>query len=162
MTTSVAWPLPSVPAGDMLGGVSTKTHSTPSAAAFSMISFPPPREPSRKSGSEVPRSLCHSDVDPCGSQSISMQRRDGRLACAARWVVRVLLPAPPLREAKTMTFIARDPDSRDLPESSMALDSPLRGIEKTRLSHVSDDHPRAARLRRGDRKAARRLVFRAI
>ena len=44
-------------------------------------------------------------IDPCGSQSISMQRRDGRLAWAARCAVSVLLPEPPLREAKTMTFM---------------------------------------------------------
>src|SRR6476620_11352278 len=91
-----------------------------------MISFTPPREPSRNCGSLVPRNLCQSEVEPCGSQSISMQRREGRLAWAARCVVRVLLPDPPLREAKTMTFM-RDPDSRDLRESSMALDSVLRG-----------------------------------
>jgi hypothetical protein len=109
MTTSVASLIASVTAGDMFGGVSTKTHSMPSEAAFSMISFTPPRDPSRNCGSEVPRSLCQSDVDPCGSQSISMQRRDGRLACAARWVVSVLLPDPPLREAKTMTFMRATP-----------------------------------------------------
>jgi len=96
----------------MFGGVSTKAHSMPSAVARSRISFTPPREPSPNCGSAVPRNLCQSDVDPCGSQSISMQRRDGRLACAARWVVSVLLPDPPLRDAKTMTFMARDPDSR--------------------------------------------------
>ncbi len=44
-------------------------------------------------------------MEPCGSQSISMQRRDGRWACAAKWAVSVLLPEPPLREAKTMTFM---------------------------------------------------------
>jgi MFS family permease len=80
MTTSVAHEIASVTAGDMFGGVSTNAHSMPSAVARSTISFTPPREPSRNCGSAVPRSLCHSEVDPCGSQSISMQRRDGRLA----------------------------------------------------------------------------------
>ena len=93
-----------VVAPDMFGGVSTKAHSTPSARAWATVSLMP-RMPLRSCGSAVPRSLCQSEIEPCGSASISMQRRDGRFACAARWAVSVLLPEPPLREAKTMTFM---------------------------------------------------------
>src|SRR5258708_16474267 len=56
-------------------------------------------------GSLVPGSLCHSVNDPCGSASINRQGFVALLTCAARWAARVLLPEPPLRDAKTMTFI---------------------------------------------------------
>src|SRR3954464_5227145 len=129
MTTKVASLIASVTAPDMFGGVSTNAHSTPSARACATVSLMP-RIPLRSCGSAVPRSLCQSEIDPCGSASISMQRRDGRFACAARCAVSVLLPEPPLREAKTMTFMRAGPDSVDLAESSMTLDSALRGINE--------------------------------
>ena len=84
MTTRVATLIASVTAPDMFGAVSTNAHSTPSAFACSTISWMPPRTALRSCGSAVPRSLCQSEIDPCGSQSISMQRRDGRLAWAAK------------------------------------------------------------------------------
>src|SRR5258708_6066894 len=59
----------------------------------------------RSGGSPPPRSLCHKVNEPCGSQSISRTGRDGRCAWAARCAVSVLLPEPPLRDAKTMTFM---------------------------------------------------------
>src|SRR6202140_2605931 len=59
----------------------------------------------RSGGSPPPRSLCHKVNEPCGSQSISRTGRDGRCAWAARCAVSVLLPEPPLRDAKTTTFM---------------------------------------------------------
>src|ERR1700688_3226900 len=59
----------------------------------------------RSGGSPPPRSLCHKVNEPCGSQSISRTGREGRCAWAARCAVSVLLPEPPLRDAKTMTFM---------------------------------------------------------
>src|ERR1700726_2904378 len=59
----------------------------------------------RSGGSPPPRSLCHKVNEPCGSQSISRTGREGRWAWAARCAVSVLLPEPPLRDAKTMTFM---------------------------------------------------------
>src|ERR1700722_7854438 len=64
-----------------------------------------PSMAARSGGSPPPRSLCHKVSEPCGSQSISRTGRDGRCAWAARWAVNVLFPEPPLRDAKTMTFM---------------------------------------------------------
>src|ERR1700731_2974164 len=61
-------------------------------------------------GSLVPRSLCQSVSDPCGSASTSRHGFVDLWTCAARWAARVLFPAPPLRDAKTMTFILSPPD----------------------------------------------------
>ena len=55
------------------------------------------------------RRLYQSVSDPCGSASIKRQARDGLCTCAARCAASVLLPEPPLREAKTMTFISSSP-----------------------------------------------------
>jgi hypothetical protein len=81
-----------------------KTHSMPSRLAAAMIS-PTERMAVRIGGSLVPRSLCHSVSEPCGSPSISRHGRVDLWTCAARCAARVLLPEPPLRDAKTMTFI---------------------------------------------------------
>src|SRR3954470_12454987 len=61
-------------------------------------------------GSLVPRSLCHSVSEPCGSASTS---RIGLVAliCAARCAARVLLPQPTFRDEKTITSIPLPPDS---------------------------------------------------
>ena len=61
-------------------------------------------------GSLVPRSLCQSVSDPCGSASTSRHGFVVLWTCAARWAARVLFPEPPLRDAKTMTFIFWPPD----------------------------------------------------
>src|ERR1700731_998000 len=64
-----------------------------------------PSTAARSGGSPPPRSLCHKVNEPSGSQSINRTGRDGRCAWAARCAVSVLLPEPPLRDAKTMTFM---------------------------------------------------------
>src|SRR5580704_9454744 len=81
-----------------------------------------PSMAARSGGSPPPRNLCHKVSEPCGSQSISRTGRDGRCAWAARWAVSVLLPEPPLRDAKTMTFM-RAPlsDSPDQGTTAAAL-----------------------------------------
>src|SRR5712692_1508173 len=56
------------------------------------------------------RSECQSVSEPCGSASSTRQRRPAAWAQAARCAVSVLLPAPPLREASVMTFMAPLPD----------------------------------------------------
>src|SRR5579862_9361663 len=106
MTTRVAVRMASVTLADRFGAVSMKTHSTPSCLAclttsamlrcadlIGRSSAPPPAS----------RNLCQSASEPCGSVSMSRHGRDGLCACAARWAVNVLLPEPPLRDAKTMT-----------------------------------------------------------
>src|SRR5580704_537009 len=106
MTTRVAARMASVTLAERFGAVSMKTHSTPSCLAclttsamlrcadlIGRSSAPPPAS----------RNLCQSASEPWGSVSMSRLGRDGLCACAARWAVNVLLPEPPLRDAKTMT-----------------------------------------------------------
>src|SRR5579863_1778678 len=57
-------------------------------------------------GSLVPRNLCHNVSDPCGSASTNRHGLVVLWTCAARWAARVLFPEPPLRDAKTITFIS--------------------------------------------------------
>src|SRR4249919_2449643 len=57
----------------------------------------------------VPRNLCQSVNDPCGSASTSRHGFVTLWTCAARWAARVLFPEPPLRDAKTITFIPSPP-----------------------------------------------------
>src|SRR3954447_5587086 len=68
-----------------------------------------PRRPFLSAGSLAPRSRCHSVSEHCGSASTSRHGREGWLASAARWAVNVLLPDPPLREAKTIVFTGAAP-----------------------------------------------------
>ncbi len=108
-TSSVAARIASVTLADIFGAVSTKTHSMPSRFAARTIS-PMPRSAtlsgkSSDCGSRALRSLCQSVSDPCGSASIRRHARDGLWACAAICAASVLLPEPPLREAKTTTFM---------------------------------------------------------
>ena len=108
-TTNVAARIASVTLADMFGAVSTKAHSMPSRFAARTIS-PMPRSAtlsgkSSDCGSRALRSLCQSVSDPCGSASIKRHARDGLWACAAICAASVLLPEPPLREAKTTTFM---------------------------------------------------------
>src|ERR1700694_5126828 len=94
---------------EMFGGVSMHTHSLPSRLAALMI---PLTELTAVliGGSLVPRILCQRVSEPCGSASISRQGFVDLWTCAARWAARVLFLVPPLRDAKTMTFIPRPPD----------------------------------------------------
>src|ERR1700756_4929337 len=103
MMTIVAFLIDSSTTAERFGGVSISTHSMPSRLAAARI---PPTELTAVliGGSFVPRSLCHSVKDPCGSASMSKHGLVD-LICAARWAARVLLPEPPLRDAKTITFI---------------------------------------------------------
>src|SRR5208282_6461367 len=103
-TTMVAARIASVTQADMFGGVSINTHSMPSFLAALTISGMP-RCVVRSGRPSALRSLCQSVSEPCGSESISRQGRDGLWTCAARCAASVLLPEPPLREAKTMTFM---------------------------------------------------------
>src|SRR5215470_57372 len=108
MITMVALLIASSTTADRLGGVSISTHSTPSRLAEARM---PLTELTADliGGSLVPRSLCQSVNEPCGSAST--KRHDlVVLICAARWAARVLFPEPPLRDAKTITFIPSPPD----------------------------------------------------
>src|SRR5258705_2879848 len=109
MIAIVAFLMASSTTADMFGGVSMKTHSMPSRLAAATI---PATELTAVliGGSLVPRSLCHSVSEPCGSASISRQGFVGLWTCAARWAARGLFPVPPLRDAETMTFIPLPPD----------------------------------------------------
>src|SRR3954465_6269656 len=79
MTTSVAARMASVTTGDLVGGVSTRTHSEPSRfAALTMSAMP--RLAVLSIGSPVPRIACQSVSDPCGSESMSRQDREDLLA----------------------------------------------------------------------------------
>src|SRR5216683_8076728 len=90
-----------------------------------------PSGAARSGGSLPPLSLCHKVNEPCGSESINRTGRDGRCAWAARWAVNVLLPEPPLRDAKTMTFM-RAPLS-DSPDQGTTAGAPaLRLVVTTR------------------------------
>src|SRR5262249_54844841 len=81
-------------------------HSCSRLAALTIS--PTPRVPFLSAGSPAPRSLCQSVSEPCGSASIN--RQGARLlASAPTWAVSMLFPLPPLREAKTMTFISCQP-----------------------------------------------------
>src|SRR5712671_2588232 len=104
MITMVAFLMESSTTADRLGGVSMKTHSMPSRLAAAII---PLTELTAVliGGSLVPRSLCHRVNDPCGSASIIKHGFVDLWTCAVIWAARVLFPEPPLRDAKTMTFI---------------------------------------------------------
>src|ERR1700751_2233504 len=107
MMTMVAFLMASSTTADRFGGASISTHSIPSRRAAARI---PLTELTAVliGGSLVPRNLCQSVNDPCGSASTS---RHGFVAliCAARWAARVLFPEPPFRDAKTITFIPLAP-----------------------------------------------------
>src|ERR1700761_3002774 len=104
MITIVAFLIASSTTADVFGGVSTNTHSIPSRFAAEMM---PVTELTADliGGSLVPRNLCQSVREPCGSASIIKQGLVDLCTCAAMWAARVLFPEPPLREAKTITFI---------------------------------------------------------
>src|SRR5215510_2369876 len=104
MITIVAFLIASSTTAERFGGVSMKTHSMPSRLAAAMIS-PTARIAVRIGGSLVPRNLCHSVSEPCGSPSTNRHGLVDLWTCAARCAARVLLPEPHLREAKTMMFI---------------------------------------------------------
>src|SRR3989440_9613623 len=69
-----------------------------------------PRSPLSSGSPRSPRSECQSASEPCGSASMTRHLRPSRWAAAARCAVSVVLPAPPLREASVMTFMAGLPD----------------------------------------------------
>src|ERR1700733_15127294 len=100
----VAFLMASSTTADVFGGVSMNTHSRPSRLAAATI---PLTELTAVliAGSLVPRNLCHNVSDPCGSASTNRHGLVILWTCAARWAARVLFPEPPLRDAKTMTFI---------------------------------------------------------
>src|SRR5215472_17405416 len=114
MITMVALLIASSTTADRFGGVSISTHSMPSRLAAARM---PLTELTADliGGSLVPRSLCQSVSDPCGSASTSRQALVD-LICAARCAARGLLPEPPFRDAKTITFISLgqqiDPNTR--------------------------------------------------
>src|SRR3954453_11878975 len=54
--------------------------------------------------SAIKRAACQRLNEPCTSASINMTREDAA-TWAARWAVKVLLPVPPLHEAKGIMFI---------------------------------------------------------
>src|SRR5215468_11003116 len=68
-----------------------------------------PRAALTSAGSPPVRIECHRLSEPCGSASMMRQRLPSDWPCAARCAVSVLLPAPPLREATVMTFMASSP-----------------------------------------------------
>src|ERR1700744_3417326 len=104
MITIVALLIASSTTADVFGGVSINTHSMPSRFAAATM---PLTELTADliGGSLVPRHLCQSVSEPCGSASIIKQGLVDLCTCAAIWAARVLFPEPPFREAKTMTFI---------------------------------------------------------
>src|ERR1700733_1459320 len=104
ITTMVALRMASSTTDDTFGGVSMNTHSIPSRLAAAMI---PLTELTAVliAGSLVPRSLGHKVNDPCGTATTSRHGLVILWTCAARWAARLLFPEPPLRDAKTMTFI---------------------------------------------------------
>jgi hypothetical protein len=56
-------------------------------------------------GPPLPHILCQRVSEPCGSASINRMEGSRRCTCAAKRAASVLLPAPPLYDAKTMTFM---------------------------------------------------------
>src|ERR1700683_278147 len=110
ITTRVAVPMASVTLAEMFGGVSMKTHSAPSALACLTLSAMWRCADLIGNSAASPaaaRSLCQRASEPWGSASISRHGRDGLCTCAAIWAVNVLLPEPPLRDAKTTTSMKR-------------------------------------------------------
>src|ERR1700683_3728957 len=110
ITTRVAVPMASVTLADVFAGGAMNTHSTPSALACLTTSamWRCADLIGRSSASPAAaRNLCQRASEPWGSASISRHGRDGLWTCAAIWAVNVLLPEPPLRDAKTMTSIMR-------------------------------------------------------
>ncbi len=68
----VAFLMASSTTADVFGGASMNTHSKPSRFAAATISVTL-RFAIFSGGSFVPRSLCHSVNEPCGSASMSKQ-----------------------------------------------------------------------------------------
>src|SRR5262245_861013 len=68
-----------------------------------------PRAALTSAGSPPDRIECHRLSEPCGSASMMRQRLPSDWPCAARCAVSVLFPAPPLREATVITFMASSP-----------------------------------------------------
>ena len=83
MITIVAFLIESSTTAERFGGVSMNTHSKPSRFAPATI---PPTELTAVliGGSLVPRSLCHSVNEPCGSASMSRHGFVVLWTCAAR------------------------------------------------------------------------------
>ena len=88
----------------VFGGVSMKTHSTPFRLAFFTI-WAMSRFTIFRGRADSARSSFQSVSEPCGSSSISRHGRIDLCTWTARCAAKVLLPAPPLRDAKASTFI---------------------------------------------------------